>query len=394
VQGQSYFQLISPLIFLVFSSGFAIMWLYARDLRSIGLFAISYLFGACALFADFMRPAIPPDVAIYLINTLFMITTGVFAAAVHDFYGSRTPFRQIGMIMAATALGLGWYRYGVDNIAWRTVVANIGAGAMFLLPAVLLHSRMRRIVDRFLLALLVINAVHLFARAGFIYVYDGAGLTTENYSGSTIGTTLHFSAAITALSLATVLFFMYGMAIVARLTHSASTDPLTGLLNRRGFDARLDRLMEELATGGTSHGFIIADIDDFKSVNDVFGHETGDAVIASFARILAGTARPQDVVARWGGEEFVIVLVDSDAPTAKLFAEAVKTVFSQFDHCGLAGKRVTASFGVGAWRQGDKLRDIYIRTDEALYAAKQSGRNRVRMASGSVFPLQSARTAA
>ena len=142
---------------------------------------------------------------------------------------------------------------------------------------------------------------------------EGPSLTQANYPHSVAALSLHFAVSIAALALAVTLFVMFGMEIVTRLTQTSETDPLTGVLNRRGFDSRIAALYEGPSVEVHCHAVVMADIDHFKSVNDRHGHDAGDAILSRFARILQGAARDSDFVVRWGGEEFMIVITNSDA---------------------------------------------------------------------------------
>ena len=123
---------------------------------------------------------------------------------------------------------------------------------------------------------------------------------------------------------------------------------------------------------------IIADIDHFKLVNDTYGHQTGDRVIATFGKLISQGSRKTDLVARIGGEEFCIVLWNADATGARLVAENLRTQFqaAQFEAIP-KHKKFTSSFGVATLKSGETSEELYRRADQALYLAKQQGRNRV-----------------
>jgi diguanylate cyclase (GGDEF)-like protein len=373
VQSQTYFQLIGPLIFLVFSAGFAMIWRYARDSVPVRLFALAFFFGACATLADYLRDTMPLAVALYVLNLFYMATTLVFISALFHYYSRRVPWRFVVPVLAFWLAGLSWFILADDSVTARIIVMNAGSAAIIAYPAVMLRSRMSRPIDRILQMALAVIAVCIGARAGFVIVTGGGGLTNGNYANSMIALSLHFTMVLSALAVAIVLFIMVGMEIVNRLTETSETDPLTGVLNRRGLDARVAAMVN----GDTNHVVVMADIDRFKAINDRYGHEAGDAVIRRFARILAGTARKGDLVVRWGGEEFLVVLADADTATARHFAEAVRTVFEEQAHDRLDGHKVTASFGIAAWDEGLSIAGVSHLADKALYSAKRKGRNRV-----------------
>jgi diguanylate cyclase (GGDEF)-like protein/PAS domain S-box-containing protein len=164
------------------------------------------------------------------------------------------------------------------------------------------------------------------------------------------------------------------------LERLASRDPLSGCLNRRAFFERYDRLFASAKRSGSQLTCIMADIDKFKSINDTHGHGVGDQVIKSFARILQDEVRGSDLVGRYGGEEFCIVLVGADSQATERLAEKIRIRVAQT--CGTSTSinklKVQASFGISSILFGAKSSAALVdEADQALYSAKQNGRNQV-----------------
>ncbi len=157
----------------------------------------------------------------------------------------------------------------------------------------------------------------------------------------------------------------------------ANTDMLTNLANRRAAEQFVKEQIK--LASGYEHRFwiIIADLDNFKKINDTHGHVVGDAVLAEVGGILGKIVRKSDIVARWGGEEFLIVLTNISGDDAKKFAERCREAIADRP---LAGIRVTATLGVAGYNPGDTLRDVLDRADSLLYSGKSAGRNRVIIA--------------
>ena len=158
------------------------------------------------------------------------------------------------------------------------------------------------------------------------------------------------------------------------LDHTANTDMLTGLANRRAVEPVLHREAAAHERYGTPVALILLDIDHFKQVNDTWGHATGDAVIAGLARLLLQSVRETDFVARWGGEEFLIVAPEITLDGAWQLAERCR---SALESQVIGGVQVTATFGVTAFRTGDSVDEALARADRMLYEGKRTGRNRV-----------------
>jgi len=149
-------------------------------------------------------------------------------------------------------------------------------------------------------------------------------------------------------------------------------DPLTGLPNRRMLDINAAYSLARAQRLDSEFGVMMMDIDHFKKYNDTFGHDAGDMILASFAGILSEATRKTDLVVRYGGEEFLILLNDFDLEGAKIFAERLRVDIS-------TSTEITASIGI-AWYQNDSDFDSVVkRADEAMYRAKHNGRNRVEV---------------
>ena len=156
------------------------------------------------------------------------------------------------------------------------------------------------------------------------------------------------------------------------------TDRLTGLCNRRRLDQALAVEWRRAQRYGSAYSVLMIDLDNFKDVNDAFGHDAGDAVLVRISDILIATTRETDIVGRWGGEEFVVICPETSLGEARTLAEALRreikgTLFPGIGH-------LTASFGVADY-EADAAPELLVgRADEAMYRAKQSGRNQVVVA--------------
>lgn len=164
-----------------------------------------------------------------------------------------------------------------------------------------------------------------------------------------------------------------------KLEYLASVDTLTGVSNRRHFRELAQREMQRCATAGRPLALLMFDIDRFKEVNDVYGHEAGDAVLCGIIAASARTIRPLDLIGRFGGEEFLVLLPEADLEQACDIAERMRTAIAgtRVDFAGVA-IGVTASFGVGIWNGRDTYDSLVQDADKALYAAKDAGRNQTR----------------
>lgn len=168
--------------------------------------------------------------------------------------------------------------------------------------------------------------------------------------------------------------------LVAEARRLASTDTLTGLLNRRAFVERIEKARAATDKQLFPISMLLLDVDHFKKVNDTLGHDAGDAVLQGVARVLSSIARKSDFVARWGGEEFVVALAQTAEAGARVAAERVRRAIAEARYVLPSGAehRATASVGLSSAENTDwQLDELLGRADKAMYAAKHRGRNRV-----------------
>jgi diguanylate cyclase (GGDEF)-like protein len=163
--------------------------------------------------------------------------------------------------------------------------------------------------------------------------------------------------------------------LVGALHAAARTDPLTGMLNRRGFHERFEIEIERSSRSGEPFTLLLGDLDEFKRLNDRFGHIAGDEALAAVGATLREASRAIDTAARIGGEEFVLLMPGTRSADALEAAERLRV--SVVDLCGPDGRPLTISFGVVEHpAHGQGWSELMCSADEALYAAKSGGRNR------------------
>lgn len=157
----------------------------------------------------------------------------------------------------------------------------------------------------------------------------------------------------------------------------ATKDPMTKVANRAEFDRMQMLFMEAHQQAGQPCSLIMTDIDHFKNINDTYGHQSGDEAIIMIAGLLKEMCRSGDLVARYGGEEFAVLCADCNMDDAAKRAEQIRRKLAETPHAFLGGKRLTASFGVTQLQSGDTPEIMLRRADQALYTAKEGGRNQV-----------------
>jgi diguanylate cyclase (GGDEF)-like protein/hemerythrin-like metal-binding protein/PAS domain S-box-containing protein len=163
----------------------------------------------------------------------------------------------------------------------------------------------------------------------------------------------------------------------ALLEEQACTDLLTGTMNRNGIEERAAFELIRIDRYGNKLSLVMIDLDNFKTINDVYGHNSGDSVLRGFCDLARNCLRSTDLLGRWGGEEFVVLLPETGLKGAHLICERLRCTLEGFRFG--EGIKVTASMGIAAYREGEELASLLGRADSCMYRAKQNGKNRVVM---------------
>jgi diguanylate cyclase (GGDEF)-like protein len=357
-------------------------WLQNRSVPAFGLWTIS--FGLCAVAAGFVvaRNLFPGLLAIDIANALRFLAFGI------AWHGARRFGGRKGSWTIAAAPALLWIALTSlsalgEDLAPRVLIASpVVAAFAFAIAAELWRASPRVPWIARLAAVLFIVHGTVFA-SRFVYVLLGASAQLDSHSS--IAGPFHPVAILEGLILAVALAFLLMSAtkdeIGRQHRDAALVDPLTGVLNRRGFEAEAGRMLSRAARDGSSTALLALDLDHFKSVNDTWGHPVGDLVLRAVAKTIAAELRGGDVVGRLGGEEFVIALAGSRTEYAALLAERVRRAVAALPiRGGATSIDLTVSIGVAAHRGATSFEKLMMHADAALYRAKAAGRNRVELA--------------
>jgi diguanylate cyclase (GGDEF)-like protein len=234
-------------------------------------------------------------------------------------------------------------------------------GALWSYPMVLLFtfSLSRRVANAG-------NIVLLVCLTALVYHYVGIAYTIR-----------FFATLALTIILANITLSIIG-ALQRRLMDQAILDPLTGVFNRRHMERCLDDAIERQRRSAVPASLLLIDVDHFKRINDQLGHARGDSVLKGIASLVEKRSRKLDLLFRIGGEEFMLLLPDTQESAAALVAEQLRASIAESSL--LDGRRVTVSVGVSELRRGETVDSWIKQADDALYAAKKAGRNRVSRA--------------
>jgi diguanylate cyclase (GGDEF)-like protein len=310
-----------------------------------------------------------------LANAAGALSVALFFAAIRKFLGLRYRVRWlVAMVVAVTAMaGVAGANYAgatIFNGFVYGLVQLLNGRALWRRPAADLH-RVQRVVALFYLLM------------GLVLPLRAAALLLQGQRLAYLDTPLDWQQPIYVFGFIFIVVTNLGfiqlckMRAEAEVRQQAMTDGLTGLANRRALDDAMRRALAAAHRSRQPFAVLMIDVDHFKSVNDRFGHHTGDATLAAFAQRLRAGLRAQDESFRYGGEEFCVLLPQTGADDALMLAERLR------QHVALppSGEmdRLSASTGVAVWQPPDRADDLFGRADRALYRAKTLGRDRVEI---------------
>lgn len=383
MSGAGFILAINLFVAGLFALAFFLVGFNNRADRTSYWFAIAYGFVIVYLSCEFIQPIQAYPKPIYIAGfAAFYLTLAAATVGIARRYRVRVPWLTMGVLFVA-GLGANWVGYdqGRDSLfrmfAYQTPYAMLQGLAAWLV----LRSRFRQAIDYAILGTLCLSTVQFLSKPLVAGWTGGPGDSPQTYIASTYALYSQSLGAVLQVAMGLLMLTLLVRDMLVEITARSETDPLSGLYNRRGFEQRVEPGLAAIRKGNLPAALVSCDLDHFKSINDSYGHDMGDRVIALFGDILKKVSAERMTVARMGGEEFSIFLPGTNAAGARLFAEGVRTAFAGSPVTGLPDwKRCTASFGVAEWHADESLSDLRRRADAALYAAKRSGRDRVHMA--------------
>lgn len=361
--------------------GLALLLFWSADRRdSVFLVgAACFLLPAVGLALLALRGRIPDLLSIELANALVLLGVGLLSAGVRVF--DRRSFGAWFLAPALLWLLLVPLPAINESTTARTALMSLGlALAALLIARELWRGRAEQPLARLALALFcLLQVAASLARAAAAIGY---GLPQDFLQAGGWWAVSLFQPVVLLILLA-----MFGVMAVmerqrSRFRRQAALDPLTGVLNRGGFEERARSVLERAGREGRVIALVVFDLDRFKQINDLHGHAAGDRILVAFCRLAEGLLRGDDIFGRVGGEEFAVLLLDVEEAEALALAERIRAAF---DGLGVLHEEravaTTLSAGVAVARgEAAELERLSVHADRALYRAKAAGRNRVESA--------------
>lgn len=350
--------------------------------------AWALLMGGAGYGLFLLRGRIPDALSVVLANAMLSATLSGLIAAVRCFHGLARGWPRLLVAPLVVAVLMALF---LDSLPMRVLLSNTVMGTQVVWLLWTLHTKGSRTLGqgaRLLTAGLLLEATMLFVRSVSGAAFAGQGASI--FLGNTVQT-LTFMVAFIALLVTSMGFLFMGKeradAVNRRL---AAQDELTGVPNRRAIIAALERGMAHAVRTREPMALMMVDVDHFKQVNDRWGHPAGDAVLRNVVEVLRQRVRAQDVVGRYGGEEFLVVLPSTKAEGAYQLAQQLCAAVQAMP-CTWGDETicVTVSIGVfgGHLQPQDHWGQLLHAADKALYRAKETGRHRAELAPG-LEPVQ------
>jgi len=360
----------------IFCIALLAIWRNNRTLNYIRVFGLSYAIRSLCFGIFYFAFSLENPVLRYSANIFLLFAIMLLSIGLSNRRGRRPRYGALVAIGALTLGPLHYYQFMDPNLLARVIILNSGLAVLSVLMLLDVARAPRRTpVEQVLLGLLLVSFAGYLLRPLFLIASGTSGQRFESSYWLVVSISDALICAMTAVGVLAVI----ASDVMDGIKSDALIDTLSGLFNRRGFEPRALRAMAR-QTAGKPVAIILSDLDHFKSINDLFGHSSGDLIIRHFSDVLKEEAPGGAIIARLGGEEFAIMLPSGAAVSAHELAEEIRTAFKQTALDVMSSEASpTASFGVAIAREDENLQALMDRADRALYRAKGDGRDRVHL---------------
>ncbi|MES2128775.1 MAG: diguanylate cyclase [Pseudomonadota bacterium] len=360
---------------------------FPAGVDGLGWWALASLCFMVGRLLTWLRPMPLPDwLGVLGANGALFLAMGFCLAGTQIFYGRRPSWWLVHLAWIGGLAGLAWWLWIEPDMAKRIVLFSVIYLLMqgALLATIARHGE-HHFSSWFFGGLVMIQVVVLGARA--------IGFALPSTDPNALNVTYLATGNIMSLMLAVGFMTVAIHRLQTLLEQRANLDPLTGALNRRGFTEKYLHEVARMQRDRQALAVLSIDLDFFKAINDRHGHGMGDKVLVHVTGVIRQALRATDDVARFGGEEFIVLLPRTSVELAQLVAARVQTLLREAD--GGVLPRCTVSIGIaGQDETGNGLDALLTRADLALYRAKAEGRDRVALASGELTSSQAPAAAA
>ncbi len=366
-----------PPVLILFAAAFIMLWFFVRrapyliyNALGFALFGISFAVQLSHVPADLGLNALAS-------TSLYMLGVILFGRGLLTRQAISAPWGQFALVFALVLGGIAYFYYVHRNVLGRTLILNAGiATTLFITAWHLRRTFHNGVADRLLLIMLTLVGLHFVPRLVVALFSVIPGMSAESFYNSAFWRVNEYTALICGVLLGFSLFVTVASDHFRDMEHERDTDPLTGLLNRRG----MLHAFQKWHRPGRTCWIALCDIDHFKQINDIHGHATGDIVLVRFAQLLNELYTHYRIIGRFGGEEFILILDDLPQEAVLQRLEALRLQVSQTDFSDEDwSHRVTCSIGCARLQRDTDFWETVRRADVLLYQAKREGRHRTMM---------------
>ncbi|WP_052951705.1 GGDEF domain-containing protein [Devosia soli] len=377
VHDQFFFALVNPIVCLLISLVFGALWLRWPHYRHLPTLSLAFLSLCLAFVVYELQLLVWPSEVNIGANVLYVVAVTLACSSTLLRKSISPPSALFGAAIALGAMPFAWFLFIEPSLQGRIIATSgIFAAVTGITLWRLLQQTDRSFADNLFAAGVALAFAIAILRpvlvvVGLLAIDSPGGFAMSDYWISIRAFTPLMAFVVATLFAAGITFD-----IVSHLQGQADRDYLTGLLNRRGFEtAGAEALARDLA-GSRQSAMIVADIDDFKKVNDTYGHKVGDAVIAGVAKVLSLHGRAK-LAARIGGEEYALYYADMSRAALTELARTIRGELENLHIPGLPdGYSITLSMGIHVAYSQEGLIDMMARADQALYRAKREGKDK------------------
>jgi diguanylate cyclase (GGDEF)-like protein len=343
-----------------------------KQYRGVGAALLANLCVAVGIMLRLFEDRLPGFLTIILSNILLLAGTGLFYIALSQFTGFTYSKAFVIGVIATVLSFLVYFTYWQDDIGRRIIAHSLGSVAI----AVIVINQLWRIQKTTLRFSAILMLVSFLFHGIFLILRTVSIILnppTDPFSLSPV------QSATYLLSFALSFFWSMGFILMVSqrlrndLMEVATIDVLTRIPNRRATQAFLEKELSRAQRNQSEFSVLLIDIDNFKQVNDRWGHSVGDDVLVKTAGIFQSIVRKQDWIGRWGGEEFLMILPGSPYCDAESLAERVRSEIASSEYSyGVESFGITVSIGVACAKPSDQIDEILKKADQALYRAKRT----------------------
>ena len=358
---------------------FGVIFLFMRSTgqRSAQYWGMGYICAALGFVSPVLLSSLPLIAQAILSNMFFFAAFFCYGHALlvqmdrPTYAIARGAFAVVALLSVLASMVL------APDLRREIIMADLSIAFLVALPVCLTFRHAQHLAEKVMTGMVGIVVLETVIRVTVLIVMTPSGSFTEldEFLASDYAYLMQIAASIVGFLMGLSVLASLVSNMIGRHVHAAEHDPLTDILNRRGFD----RVAPDFREGTPSGVIVTCDIDHFKQINDRFGHAAGDIVIIGLSELLTKVMPSRALIARFGGEEFVVFLAGYEPGEAGAMANAIRMEFAGRDWASRGiTQRITASFGVAAIARGDhSIHDAIARADASLYMAKSLGRNQV-----------------